>query len=70
MKRASQTQPLSQAQTRSMFQRTLNGWVVDNLKLGRAGLERPSARGGAAQRGAGIPRQGLWDGLRAARRAG
>jgi hypothetical protein len=41
MKRA---QSITEAKAKTMFQRTLNGWVMDNLRLGRSGLERPSAR--------------------------
>jgi hypothetical protein len=36
------------AEARAMYQRTMNGWIMDSLRLGRRGLERPSARPSAA----------------------
>lgn len=38
------TQRINPSEVRAMYQRTLNGWVMDNVRLGRQGLERPSAR--------------------------
>lgn len=52
MKYDSGTRRLSSTEAKAMYQRTLNGWVMDTLRLGRSGLERPSARAGAAKSGA------------------
>jgi len=43
------TPQVSQTEASAMFQRTRNGWVMDSLRLGRRGLDRPSARTGKAQ---------------------
>lgn len=52
MKHDSGTRRMSGAEARAMYQRTLNGWVMDTLRLGRRGLERPSARAGIGKSGA------------------
>ncbi|MBX3357165.1 MAG: hypothetical protein KF745_01925 [Phycisphaeraceae bacterium] len=49
MKQDSTGRRMTEAKAKAMFQRTLNGWVMDSLRLGRKGLERPSARGGVPQ---------------------
>lgn len=55
MKRGSASQssrPINRTEAQAMFQRTLTGWISDNLRLGRSGLDRPSARNVGPRSGA------------------